>query len=335
MKKILFFISMAVLSISMFSGCGKVSEKDVLKELTKKIKDSEGYNVVGELEIVNSEYVYEYDVEVAYKSGDYFRVSLKNKTNNHEQIILKNKDGVFVLTPSLNKSFKFQSDWPYNNSQSYLFQTLLNDINNDDNKTFEIKENEYIYTTKVNYSNNKNLVKQKIYIDKDYNIFKVEVLTENDEIKMKMDFNKIEMDKKIDEEYFELSNNMTVAKEIEDTVKQTSKIEDIIYPMYIPENTHLTGQNIINKEDGERVILTFSGDKPFVFVQETVDYEDEFTTVPVYGEPLILTDTIGSLSENSASWIRNNVEYYLVSDSLSQEELVSVVQSVSVMPVSK
>jgi len=38
------------------------------------------------------------------------RVSLKNKTNNHEQIILKNSDGVYVLTPSLNKSFKFQSD---------------------------------------------------------------------------------------------------------------------------------------------------------------------------------------------------------------------------------
>ena len=35
---------------------------------------------------------------------------------------------VRVLTPSLNKSFKFQSDWPYNNSQVYLLQTLLSDI---------------------------------------------------------------------------------------------------------------------------------------------------------------------------------------------------------------
>ena len=35
---------------------------------------------------------------------------------------------VRVLTPTLNKSFKFQSDWPYNNSQVYLLQTLLSDI---------------------------------------------------------------------------------------------------------------------------------------------------------------------------------------------------------------
>ena len=153
MKKI-FFISICAFSLLLFSGCGKVQEKDVLKELTKKIENTKGYHTIGELEIINSEYVYDYDVDVAYKDGDYFRVSLKNKTNNHEQIILKNNEGVYVLTPSLNKSFKFQSDWPYNNSQTYLFQTLLKDIKNDEEKLFETTDDEYIYTTNVNYSNN-------------------------------------------------------------------------------------------------------------------------------------------------------------------------------------
>lgn len=334
MKKVL-LISMCVFSLFLFCGCGKVSEKDVLKELTKKIENSKGYHIVGQLEIINSEYVYDYDVDVAYKDGDFFRVSLKNKTNNHEQIILKNKDGVYVLTPSLNKSFKFQSDWPYNNSQSYLFQTLLKDIKNDEEKLFEITDNEYIYTTNVNYSNNRDLKKQKIYIDKDINITKVEVLTETEEVKMKMNFNNVDMDAKFDDDYFELKQNMSVSKEIVEETKTVSKIKDIIYPMYIPANTYLTGQNIVNTENGERVILTFSGEKPFVFVQETANYENELNTVSIYGEPLILTDTVGALSDNSASWVSNNVEYYIVSDSLTQEELVSVVRSVSVMPVSK
>ncbi len=334
MKKIL-LVSICAVCLFLFSGCGKKGEKDILKELTKKIENSSAYHVVGELEIINAEYVYDYDVDVAYKTGDYFRVSLKNKTNNHEQIILKNKDGVYVLTPSLNKSFKFQSDWPYNNSQSYLFQTLLKDINNDSEKTFEQNDSEYIYTTKVNYSNSKDLKKQKIYIDKDINITKVEVLNESDEVKMKMNFNNVDMDAKFDDNYFELKENMTVSEQNEQNVKTTSKIEDIIYPMYIPANTYLTGQNIVNKENGERVILTFTGEKPFVFVQETLNYDDELNTIPVDGEPLILTDTIGALSDNSASWVSNNTEYYLVSDSLTQDELVSVVKSVSVMPVSK
>lgn len=98
MKKIL-LMSMTILGLFVFVGCGKISDKDVLKELSKKIENSEAYQATGNLEIINSEYVYEYDVDVAYKTGDFFRVSLKNKTNNHEQIILKNKDGVYVLTP--------------------------------------------------------------------------------------------------------------------------------------------------------------------------------------------------------------------------------------------
>ena len=105
--------------------------------------------------------------------------------------------------------------------------------------------------------------------------------------------------------------------------------------MYLPENTYLTGQNTIKTENGERIILTFSGEKPFVFVQETAQYEKEINTVNMTGEPLILTDTVGALTNNSANWISNNVEYYVVSDNLSQDELVSVVQSISVMPVSK
>jgi len=333
MKKIL-LASICVVCL-LFLGCGKKDEKDILKELTKKIENSSGYHIIGELEIINSEYVYDYDVDVAYKTGDYFRVSLKNKTNNHEQIILKNEDGVYVLTPSLNKSFKFQSDWPYNNSQSYLFQTLLKDINNDSEKTFEQTDSEYIYTTNVNYSNSKELKKQKIYIDKEINITKVEVLDESNEIKMKMNFNNVDMDAKFDDNYFELKENMTVLEQSDENIETTGKIEDIIYPMYIPANTYLTGQNIVNKENGERVILTFTGEKPFVFVQETINYDENLNTIPVDGEPLILTDTIGALSDNSASWVSNNTEYYLVSDSLTQEELVSVVKSVSVMPVSK
>ena len=101
-------------------GCGNYSSKDATKDLEKKIDNLKSYELIGELSITNNDDVYKYDVDASYKKDDDFRVSLKNKTNNHEQIILKNETGVYVLTPSLNKSFKFQSDWPYNNSQAYL-----------------------------------------------------------------------------------------------------------------------------------------------------------------------------------------------------------------------
>ena len=120
LKKICLFLGICFLLV----GCGKYTLNDAKGDLEKKLSNIKSYKLSGEMEIVNNDDVYKYDVDVAYAKTDKFRVSLKNKTNNHEQIILKNADGVYVLTPNLNKSFKFQSDWPYNNSQVYLLQTF-------------------------------------------------------------------------------------------------------------------------------------------------------------------------------------------------------------------
>lgn len=97
MKKKFFLLTLLVCVIGLF-GCGKVGEKEILKDLEKTIENVKGYHLTGELEIINHEDTYLYDVDVAYQKTDNFRVSLKNKTNNHEQIILKNSDGVYVMT---------------------------------------------------------------------------------------------------------------------------------------------------------------------------------------------------------------------------------------------
>ena len=332
MKKILLVCTAFLISILTF-GCGKYGEKDLIKDLTKKIESSKGYYLTGELEIINNEESYLYDVNVSYMEGDKFKVSLKNKTNNHEQIILRNEEGVYVLTPSLNKSFKFQSEWPYNNSQSYLLQVILSDINNDTDRSFSESEDGYVITTKVNYSNNDNLVKQKVYIDKKANINRVEVVDGNDIVKIKMTFNTIDLNSTFDDKYFKLESSME-SSNVEETDKPVSNIEEVIFPMYIPENTYLSSQDKVNLETGERVILTFAGEKPFILVQETVK-EDLGLVVPTFGEPMMVLDSVGSISDSAVNWISNGIEYYVSSDSLNQQELLAVANSMSVMPVGK
>ena len=330
MKKILLYIS-TILCGLLLIGCGKYGEKDIIKDLSKKIDKTNGYYLNGELQIINNEDSYVYNVEVAYQKEDNFRVSLKNKTNNHEQIILKNNEGVYVLTPSLNKSFKFQSEWPYNNSQAYLLQTILKDIENDGEKTFEQVDDTYVFTTKVNYSNNSQLVKQNITLDKDLNPKSVVILNDKDEMQMRMTFNSIDYNATYDENYFTLQGNM---KNVE-TETTSSTLDSIIYPMYIPENTQLSAQEKIAIENGERIILTFSGDSPFTIVQENARVAEEMLTIPMYGEPYIITNTVGALSENSITWISNGIEFYVVSDKLNSEQLLEVANSINVTTVSK
>lgn len=384
MKKKLLFLIM-IIGVFAISGCGKNSESDVIKDLTKKINDSKAYYVDGTLEIVNNEDVYTYNVNVSYKEKDNYKVSLVNTVNNHEQIILRNSDGVYVVTPRINKSFKFQSDWPYNNSQVYLLGPLLDDIANDANRTFEKVNDGSKIIVAANYPNNSKLVKQEILLDKSNNIKKVTVFDNNGTAQITMKFNKIDLNSKFNDNYFDLKqiidikedntdnttnrennsdeNKNTTDNKVEDNsttennntnvnenkntnenknedkksseTKQTSSIEDVIYPMYIPANTYLSNKEKVSKDGGERLILTFDGDNPFMLIEETVTYEKEHLIVPTYGELEVMASTVAIVNDNSVNWIDNNIEYYVVSDKLSKSELLDIARSISVLPVSK
>ena len=241
---------------------------------------------------------------------------------------------VRVLTPTLNKSFKFQSDWPYNNSQVYLLQTLLSDIQNDSDKEFKETKDNYIFTTSVNYPNNSDLVRQKIYFDKKLNPTKVEVLNEEDEVLIKMTFKKVDFNAEFKDKYFSLDENMSVAKTEEGT-ETVSEIDEEIYPMYIPENTSLADKETVSLDNGERVIMTFEGDSPFMLVEQTASVSDELAIVSVYGEPYQMATSVAAVSDNMVSWISNGIEYYVVADNMSESELLNVANSISVLPVSK
>ena len=340
MKKII--ILGTIIMLLFVTGCGKKGADDIIKELDKKISSATTYQLEGALQITNNDDTYNYDVVVSFEEPNKYRVSLTNTSNDHEQIILKNDEGVYVVTPSLNKSFKFQSDWPNNNSQVYLLDSLLKDIKNDEERVFEETNDGYIITTKVTYPNNTNLVKQKITLDKDLNFKTVEVLDSNDIPQMIMQFNSIDLKANFDDNFFDLDS---IIEQIdmdennnggtEEETEESNVIDDIIYPLYIPTGTSLVDKEKVAKTDGERIILTFDGEKPFLLVEETVSIEDEFSVIPTYGEPFLLADTVGALSSNSITWVSNGIEYYIVSDAMSQIELIEIANSISAIPTMK
>lgn len=332
MKKILLSLVMLLLLVT---GCGKNSETSIINDLEKKVNKSDAYKVSGELEIVNNDEVYTYDIEVSYKKGNNYKVSLTNQANNHTQIILKNADGVYVLTPALNKSFKFQSDWPYSNSQVYLLKSLVNDIKETKEKDFKQTDNGYMLTTKVNYPNNSKLVKQTIELDKNGDFKRVKVYDSNNVICMTMVFDVIDYSPTFKKDYFDLNTIMSTYSIDEESVKETTAIDDTIYPLIIPNGTKLVSEEKIKKDIGDRIIMTFDGDKPFLLVEESAVVEDEFTIIPTYGEPYQLMDTLGVMTNNSLTWVSNGIEYYIVSDVLNQDELVEVAQSISYLPTMK
>lgn len=341
MKKIFLGIFLCLIFLT---GCGKKSEEDVLKSYTSAVEKAKSYYLNGKMELVNNEDVYTYDISVSYEADDNYKIELVNTVNNHEQVILRNSEGVYVVTPSLNKSFKFQSDWPYNNSQVYLLSSLLDDINNDEERVFETKDNEYVFTTRVNYPNSPKLEKQKIYFNANNLPTRVEVLDKDGNVEIKMVFNKIDLKADFNDTYFDLSSILdTEVKEenneeqqnTETETKETATIDDIIYPMYLPTNTYLANQEKVKVDNGERLILTFAGDSSFVLVEETVSITNSPEIIPTYGEVELIGASLAVINDNSANWFSNGIEYYVVSDTMDSSEILEVAKSISVLPVGK
>ncbi len=368
MKKYLILITIMLMSLT---GCGSYKLENAVNDFTKSVESSKSYKINGTMEISSGEEIFTYNIDTYFLKDDFYKVVLVNQTNNHEQVILKNKEGLYVVTPSLNKSFKFDSVWPENSSQAYLLQNLLTDIKNDSEKTLEKIDNGYIIKCKVNYPNNDELTYQKIYFDKNMNVEKVEVYSRDDIIKIKVTFKSVNLKAKLKEDDFVLEDLIDINKEENKTNidnknsdnkntdnnntnkdtntentncsgtnceenktcegdtcdKTTGSLDSIIYPLYIPTNTHLKSSETIDTAAGSRVILTFAGDKNFVIVEETASKATDFEVIPVFGDPLMLDKTIGALSSNSISWNSENVSYYLVSSDLSSNEMVSVAKS--------
>ena len=142
-----------------------------------------------------------------------------------------------------------------------------------------------------------------------------------------------ELDKRavFNNDYFSLEENMnTDTEETKETIKE---IDDTIYPMYLPSGTYLSSEEEVSKTDGERVILTFSGETPFIMVQETVNRDKE--VMSVNGDPEFITDTVGAISDNSIEFISNGIEYYISSETMNSHEMMQVAESLSPVAVMK
>ncbi|WP_404451203.1 outer membrane lipoprotein carrier protein LolA [Virgibacillus necropolis] len=336
-KNISIWLVLALGLVLLLSACGEKSQEDVLKNLDEKLDDMNGYKATAEMTMDTGQESQKFNIDVWHKKKDLYRVKLTNDQDKKgSQVILKNKEGVFVLTPSLNKSFKFQSKWPDNGSQPYLYQSLVDDIKKDSDAQFSTTDSHYVFQTKTNYQSNNNLPYQEIYFDKKtYTPVLVKVLDKDKNAVVEVKFTSFKMDPSFKEDDFEMEKNMTSnaseASEDEDVPVSADPASDTFTLMF-PLNTAgaaLFEQKEMELENGKRVIMTFKGEKNFTLVEEKINVVPTMASPkPVSGDIVNLGFAIGALSENSIEWHNNGMNFYLASDDLTREELIEVAKSV-------
>ncbi|MFB4165174.1 outer membrane lipoprotein carrier protein LolA [Alteribacillus sp. JSM 102045] len=346
MRRIFLLIMMCIALVGLLSACGEKSQEEVVQDLDKKLQDMTGYKGKASMTLETGEEARTYDVDIWHMQNEknkYYKVHLKNDNEEQNQMIIRNDDGVFVLTPALNKSFRFQSDWPNNNSQVYLYESLISDILMDAERTFAIHEGTYVFETKTNYQN-KNLHHQEIVLDaKSLEPRTVKIYDADYKLLVSVEFTEFNESASFDDNDFDTEKNMTAAKledevpasaeeeENEDTEGEENKENasfDVVYPSYEPQGSSLEDSEETITENGQKVVLSYSGEQSFTIVESSEQALQASANVDVgAGQPVDLGFTVGAQTEDSLTWHHNGVEFFLASNDLSQEEMMAIARS--------
>ena len=348
----LFILIVALTGI--VTACGEKSQEDVIKDLEEKLDELTGYKTNATMTLQTGDEPQIYAVEIWHESPSAYRVVLNHTEKDQSQIILRNEEGVFVLTPALNKSFRFQSDWPENNSQVYLYESLINDILIDPEREFSATEDYYKFQTNTNYTN-KNLNQQEVTLNKkELTPRSVQVMDAELSVLVEVEFEDFELNASFADDDFDMDRNMTGAQlqmdvptmidenesNVEGEVNEDHEIAEnegedfsVFYPMYEPQGTSFSHSENVVTESGKKVILSYDGEEPFTLIQHQSRVIE--ASVPIKlseGELVDLGFTFGVLSKEgdnqSISWSYEGTDFFLVSNKLDKEELSAVARSV-------
>jgi outer membrane lipoprotein-sorting protein len=211
MRRVTWMVAVVMCLALVLAGCG-MGKKDagsIVKDLDHVISKADSYQASGSMILHTGSQPQEYQVEVAFSPEHFYRISLTNASKDVTQIVLRNEEGVFVLTPHLKKSFRFQSDWPENQGQVYLFQSLARSIIADKDRQFTTDNDTYVFDVAANYQNEQ-LSRQKIWLNKKTLApTQVQVSDTNQNVMVQVNFTKFEFDAKFDKDYFQMERNMT------------------------------------------------------------------------------------------------------------------------------
>lgn len=318
MKKIYLIIGIGVVIIGgfLFYHMKRNSLKSALEE-AKKINK---YQLVCDMEMSQNDELKSYEVKVDYLKKDkqkYYRVELYDKSLNQAQVIIRNKEGVYVLTPTLNQMFKFQSNWPENSPKPYIYSCLIQLL--DENKVKKIKKG-YQVEAKVTYPNDSRIVKQHVIFDKKLKPLIVLCLDKEEGEIISVKINEFKTTIKYDQKHF---NQNQALKETKNNNRVSSQL-DVLYPVALL-GAQLESETVSTIDGDKNHILKFTGDKNFTMIESLVSDQ----MIQIEKEEVVdLVDSFAYYQPGKLTMIHQGVLCSLYSKDLTKEEMISIMTSI-------
>ncbi len=325
-KKIMIIAAAAVVVIAFLFLF--LREKPFEDRLQQTLGSLNSYLLEGVMEVAEGEDTKSYDVSVKYlkqDDQDYFRVAMKDSGMNQEQEIIRNAEGVFVVTPTLNQIFKFQGNWPSNSLKPYLLQSMR-EIAADESAQIEQTEEGYQISAGVTYPNNRNFTQQEMVFSDDLKIKSVQIFDDDHVLQMKMLFSKVDYEPGLTAEDFQVPQQLE-----KETAAEPIADEDLPLMPMETFGAVLSNSSVVENDGKVQYVLEYTGEKNFTIVEEVAESEETTQTIIMSGSLVDGLNMVGRYDGNHMTSVINSVRYTIYSDDLSEEEMSAVLQSMQVV----
>ncbi len=333
-------------------GCTRQDANTVIQDLEKSMDRLQGYQAQGTMVLHTGKNPQKYDVEVWYKEPHFYRIHLSSEGKDVTQIVLKNNEGVFVLTPELKKSFRFQSNWPENQGQVYMYQSLVKSVLQDDKRTFTTEGDHLVFQVKADY-HNELLMQQRVWLHKKSMAPKrVEVIDQQQKVVIEFDYTSFDFEAKFDDHAFDKEHNLLSATftelstttdlrsqesalQTQDSALQTQEsalqTQDslqqsfgIIEPAYLPSGVEKQDMTQVKLGEQQAILLRYQG----TFHFNLLEHRPQAKMVLLQSAEIVdLGYTHAVLSghtHKTFTWMSEGVEFRLTSTDLPVAEMIKI-----------
>ena len=319
-KKYIAIIAAVVLLVGGF--CFFKFKSSSLDKLMKEANEYKSYQLVCNMEMLENDELKSYQVTSTYAKiddKDYYKVELYDKSLNQAQVIVRNDDGVFVLTPSLNQAFQFKSEWPNNSPKPYIYQSLLSFLK--DNKPEKVKDG-YLANGNMTYENDERVKTQEVKFDKDLKPVYVTVYDGDGTEVIKLTATSFKSNEDIKKDAFVQETIMKESKN-----QYTSASASLpLYPVSLMVST-LEHEKVSQIQNTTNHILKFTGDKSFTIIESAMTSGDDIDVEVVNGKMIDLIDGVAFENENQMTYVSSGIVCSLYSNDLTKAEMIAVLSS--------
>lgn len=325
MRKITAVVLAIGLTGGLVVGCGAPSEKKVAAQLQTHAQklDTANYKSTAIMTVQMDNNAQQYYVETWYESPEVYRIALGDANKTIHQIIVHNQNGMFIVSPSLNKVFRFTGNWAQNQGHIYLYDQILQQILSSKSAKMTKSGGQYTFDLPISPANDV-VVKEKVEINaKTLNPQKVTLLDKSSKSVVTIQFSSFQTGLTFNAGDFDPQKLVNVA----DTKQaaRTTMASDETVSSIEPDQTFGASLTVNETTQDNAQLLRYDGTHNFTLEEwrpsAGVAGLPSATLVDMYGVPALYS---GDSKAHQLDWVNNGVEFALTSADLTLDQMEQV-----------